>query len=120
MGKFARLADKGVCTYCKRTVTPPRKGHGSQKLTSATRDHVMPQSRGGQTWVLSCRHCNEIKGDLLPADWRAFMAAHPLWWKTFRTSAEVQAAVKAIRASQAAMPERWCAPIHDAGEGASL
>jgi hypothetical protein len=45
-----------------------------------TRDHVHPKSQGGQITVICCRTCNNIKGDMLPAIWEAFMAAFPRWW----------------------------------------
>jgi len=34
-----------------------------------------------------------LKGNLFPQEWRAFMAAHPKWWKEFKTDAEVRRAV---------------------------
>jgi hypothetical protein len=46
-----------------------------------TRDHVVPASQGGQVTVFACRQCNEIKADMSPAVWEAFMAAFPAWWR---------------------------------------
>jgi 5-methylcytosine-specific restriction endonuclease McrA len=48
---------RGLCWYCERYV--PSRG--------ATRDHVVPRSRGGQTTyenlVMACRRCNSDKAD---------------------------------------------------------
>jgi hypothetical protein len=46
-----------------------------------TRDHVHPQSKGGQYVVWACDDCNHVKDDMVLADWNNFMAANPEWWK---------------------------------------
>lgn len=48
-----------------------------------TRDHVLPRSRGGRVTVPACWTCNNIKGDMTPQQWEAFMQANPQWWITF-------------------------------------
>jgi hypothetical protein len=48
---------------------------------AVTRDHHHPKSKGGRKIVLACRTCNSIKGDMLPADWKAFMESFPAWWE---------------------------------------
>lgn len=65
------------CQYCRRTLEAPT----SSSRVAATRDHVMPRSAGGLRTVLACFQCNNLKGDMLPDQWTAFMAANPEWWK---------------------------------------
>jgi 5-methylcytosine-specific restriction endonuclease McrA len=61
---FAR--DRYTCQYCGRpqSALPPRQG--------LTRDHVIPQSRGGtNAWdnvITACSPCNTRKGNHLPAE----------------------------------------------------
>lgn len=64
------------CTYCDRVL----EATGSRTRLEATRDHVVPKSRGGDRTVWACRLCNAIKGDMLPDEWAAFMADYPRWW----------------------------------------
>jgi hypothetical protein len=47
-----------------------------------TRDHTIPRCKGGHRSpkVICCRICNNLKGDMLPAEWDAYMAANPGWW----------------------------------------
>jgi hypothetical protein len=68
------------CAYCKREMDAE-----SDQLRP-TRDHVVPKSRvpkhlpaGRIAWA--CYVCNAIKADKTPAEWDAYMAAHPEWWK---------------------------------------
>lgn len=60
------FARDGACCYCGRTERELRPRE------SFTRDHVLPQSRGGQnTWtncVTSCNTCNGKKADRTPAE----------------------------------------------------
>jgi hypothetical protein len=71
-----------VCTYCRRTLTPRADGGP----LAHTRDHVVPRSKGGAKTVPACYVCNNIKGDMMPDEWIAYMAANPKWWeKVFRT-----------------------------------
>jgi len=55
---FAR--DRHVCAYCG----------GQHPSSQLTRDHIMPQSKGGRDgWtnvVTACKPCNSLKGDLMP------------------------------------------------------
>ena len=37
---------------------------------TATRDHYIPQSKGGVRWIYSCRLCNQVKGDMYPEDFK--------------------------------------------------
>ena len=68
------------CPYCTRTL----EGTQSISCVAATRDHVVPQSRGGVVVVWACFTCNNLKGDMLPSEWQAFMDANPFWWITGR------------------------------------
>ena len=52
---------------------------GHPKL-EPTREHVMPQCRGGRTIIIACLQCNGIKADMLPDQWESYMAANPGWW----------------------------------------
>jgi hypothetical protein len=61
------------CSYCKREMIPYSDTH-------PTRDHVYPKSLGGTRTVWACVTCNQMKADMLPDHWDAFMAANPGWW----------------------------------------
>lgn len=50
------------------------KEHGIVNLTRMTKDHIMPQSRGGLATVLVCYGCNQNKGHLTVNEWRAVLA----------------------------------------------
>lgn len=56
------LRDKCECQYCSQHL----------RTDTATIDHVLPQSRGGRnSWkntVLSCKPCNNKKGNRTPAE----------------------------------------------------
>ena len=65
------------CAYCHRTM----RGLGDRTLLGATRDHVIPKSAGGTKMIWACRACNNIKGNMMPDEWRRFMGANPKWWK---------------------------------------
>lgn len=71
-----------TCRYCRRVLTDARKG-GS---TAASRDHIVPKCMGGRRTVPCCRACNEVKGDMAPDQWFAFMAAQPAWWTLYKTT----------------------------------
>lgn len=67
-----------TCHYCSRPLQP----RGTDSPLAATRDHVVPKSKGGRKTVPCCRTCNEIKADRLPDEWAAYMAENPMWWGT--------------------------------------
>jgi hypothetical protein len=46
-----------------------------------TRDHFVPESRGGTEIIIACYQCNMTKADMLPEQWIAFMERVPGWWK---------------------------------------
>jgi 5-methylcytosine-specific restriction endonuclease McrA len=75
----------GVCAYCWR-LTALTSGRGP---LVATIDHVIPRSKGGgnarTNLTLACRHCNGMKGNMMPEEWSAYMAAHPRWWEYSRS-----------------------------------
>jgi hypothetical protein len=66
-----------ACTYCSRRL----ESTASLSKLAATRDHFYPVSRGGTKKVWCCRQCNALKRDMLPYEWKCFMAANPEWWK---------------------------------------
>lgn len=70
-----------ICSYCKREMHNRRLDFDG---LLKTRDHYIPQSRGGSNDKsnirFACRCCNGIKGDMMPDQWEAFMAANPCWW----------------------------------------
>jgi hypothetical protein len=61
------------CHYCQRLMV-------AYSDTHPTKDHVVPRSRGGRKTVMACITCNNTKGDMMPAEWSAFMLDNPLWW----------------------------------------
>jgi hypothetical protein len=65
------------CHWCKRIL----EAVDSLSRLAATKDHIHPKSKGGKETVWACWACNHLKGDRLPAEWEAFMAANPQWWK---------------------------------------
>lgn len=68
-----------------------------------TRDHVIPQSKGGKITTICCLKCNNIKGDMLPEQWTAYMAANPGYW--LLTRAERRALMRTSR--EAKRTEKW-------------
>jgi len=79
----------GQCHYCKRTMVDPRR----RANLSATRDHVIPKCLGGRKTVKCCRHCNNLKGDMMPDRWWRIMRDYPRWWKQFRHAGELKVAL---------------------------
>lgn len=69
------------CAYCRRRM----EARGNHSRLAATKDHVVPKSMNGTHTVWCCRQCNNLKANLTPAQWSAFMALFPKWWQTFRT-----------------------------------
>lgn len=63
-----------LCPYCERKMGVGRNDPWPSE------DHVHPKSRGGQFKIWCCSSCNNVKGNMLPAEWEAFMAANPQWW----------------------------------------
>jgi 5-methylcytosine-specific restriction endonuclease McrA len=64
---WKRRCDKGRCHYCGRE-TAPRE---------LTMDHIVPLSRGGKSTkgnvVPACKECNNMKKQLLPMEWEAYL-----------------------------------------------
>lgn len=78
------------CCYCRRTLSRADSGLS----TAATRDHVMPESQGGEAWVPCCVTCNELKGDILPDDWWWIVRTVPRFWRIFGTHQQVKHAIQ--------------------------
>ena len=70
---------KPKCYWCRREMNKPTSPGG----LAATKDHVLSKSRGGTLKVDACRACNQLKGDMLPTEWAAFMKANPKWWQLY-------------------------------------
>lgn len=68
------LAHGRPCPYCRRPMNrdEPRR--------APTRDHIVPESKGGRETLIACYTCNTIKGDMMPDVWCAFMETFPRWW----------------------------------------
>lgn len=71
----------GLCALCGEPVT----------LEDASRDHIVPRSRGGsnsrENIQLTHKSCNNLKGDEdYPSDWQAQLAAHTVIPKGYRCS----------------------------------
>lgn len=63
---------RGRCWYCRRPMSL-----GGADSSAATRDHVIPRSRGGKTAgnvVAACYACNQRKRAMLPADFKSLLA----------------------------------------------
>jgi hypothetical protein len=71
------------CCYCKRPMTRREKYEYGMRSTDFTRDHIVPLGRGGKNELANrawaCSGCNQAKGDMMPDEWAAWMAAHPDW-----------------------------------------
>lgn len=68
----------GLCHWCKRKLIGPANQlvskYNIQELKDyATRDHIVPQSKGGKNGsynlVAACVPCNWFKSDLMPDEW---------------------------------------------------
>lgn len=68
------LAHGRPCPYCRRPMD-----RNNPRLVP-TRDHVVPESKGGREILIACYTCNTIKGDMMPDVWCAFMETFPRWW----------------------------------------
>lgn len=64
------------CHWCRRVMLDP----SVYSVLCATKDHVIPKSRGGTVKVWCCWTCNQIKGDKHPGEWARFMLDNPRWW----------------------------------------
>lgn len=70
------------CYWCDRPMTKKSNKSGSSPLpTHATKDHIVPRCRGGGNRngnrVWACLRCNNLKGNMMPDDWMAWMAVNP-------------------------------------------
>lgn len=80
-----------TCHYCKRQLIDPKLDKSWRRANlSATRDHVVPKSRGGRETVWACRKCNGLKADLPFELWELVMKEHPSWWVKFHSGAQVR------------------------------
>lgn len=68
-----------TCHWCGRQLEAP----SARSSVAKTLDRVVPASMGGKATVPCCRACNHVKADLLPADWNAWRAQHPEWWRIY-------------------------------------
>jgi hypothetical protein len=55
------------CPWCNRAMT--WQGRGISHDRGATRDHLVPQIRGGRFTVIVCRRCNSDKADIRMDVW---------------------------------------------------
>lgn len=64
---WKRKCADGVCSYCKRTVSPKE----------LTLDHIVPIIRGGKSTkgnvVPVCKECNNKKKYMLPIEWGEYL-----------------------------------------------
>lgn len=84
------------CHYCARRLLDLKVDTFRRSKLSATRDHVLPKCLGGRKTVWACRQCNNLKGDLTPEQWSKVMATFPIWWKRFKTTAEIRTELVAL------------------------
>lgn len=70
--RTAVARQNGHCFYCN---TPFCRKHGGDRNRLATLDHREPQARGGSddqsNLVAACFKCNQAKGDMSEAEFRA-------------------------------------------------
>lgn len=78
-----------ICRYCRRDLLHPDTDRARSSPLSATKDHVIPKSRGGTFTAWCCRQCNQIKADMSLIEWARFMQSYPEWWQRFRTRGQV-------------------------------
>lgn len=82
------------CVYCGRETFPGSRLRINHPQTR-TRDHVIPLSRGGldtkENRVIACLRCNNIKGNMMPDEWAAYMEATPMWWTLTRYQRRLRA-----------------------------
>lgn len=79
--ELRRMAGK-PCEYCRRPMSAPSQAHSPNEVT---RDHYHPRAHGYRlsdpgNKKFACRYCNELKGDMTPAQWTKFMEENPRWW----------------------------------------
>lgn len=89
------LRDKGTCQYCGK----------KQSLSEFTYDHVVPQSRGGETcWtniVVACGPCNRRKANKTPEESKMRLICKP-----FRPTS-VPGQVSPVLQWKEGMPDSW-------------
>lgn len=69
----------GNCFYCGVALTEPY-ANGRNEVTSRTRDHVIPRSKGGVETIAACACCNNRKSDFSLEDFRIkFMNSNHKW-----------------------------------------
>lgn len=97
--------DENVCVYCEEPVSLKGSPVDTDRRL-ATRDHVVPKSRGGsdgsENLVLACARCNFLKGDLHLGDFLA------LYLKA--DAAKIAAAIERVE-------ERLSRPLPPTGSG---
>ena len=98
------------CHWCRRALIDPKVDKSGRRANlSATRDHIMPVSKGGRKTVWACRQCNCLKSDIEPHIWRLVINRHPRFWKVFRSHTDVVREGRAIMAEIAyhRVVRRW-------------
>ena len=71
--KYPENSDR--CFYCGVNLVPgPAQPKADMPRNTRTRDHVTPESRGGETRVWSCAGCNWEKGSLDLEEFRLVIA----------------------------------------------
>lgn len=69
------------CHWCQRPMGAVLQNNQKKRDWAASRDHLIPKSRGGaglpgnQVWAHV--RCNELRGNMMPEEWIAWMAANP-------------------------------------------
>ena len=68
----------GRCGYCKIPLRLKPNPDGTKSPDDATIEHILPRASGGHSYwdnlVIACRKCNDVKGAMMPDDFRALLA----------------------------------------------
>lgn len=71
MQKHISVTDKSICCYCERKLTT----HNHKLSTHATKEHIIPKSKGGKRTAPCCHRCNSCRKNLPLKDFLTIMVS---------------------------------------------